>query len=118
GPDQAGAGRFEGAVHRERAADEAHRRRARPPAIQRGLARRDDLALAAQAEVVVRGEDDDLAPTLHPHPGRLGAIEVVEALVDPVPDELLQVGLEPVLESVAHAPTSRITLPAWPSLIT
>ena len=50
--------------------------------------------------------------------GRLRAVEVVEALVDAVADELLQLGLEPVLERVAHAPISRITLPAWPSLMT
>ena len=57
----------------------------------------------AEPEVVVGREDDDLAPALHPHPGRLRAVEIVEPLVDAVVDELLQLGLDPLFERVGHA---------------
>ena len=65
GPDQARARGLECPMHRVRPADEPHRGGARSPAIQRGLAGRDHLGLRAQPEIVVRREDDDLAPALH-----------------------------------------------------
>ena len=118
GPDQPGAGGLQRPVDGEGAADESDRGGAGAVVVERGLAGRDHLGLVAQAEVVVRGEDDDLAPALHRDPRGLRAVEIVEALVHPVADELLELLLEPLLERVAHAPTSRITLPAWPSLMT
>ena len=54
------------AVHRERAADEPHRRGAGAEAVECRLPGRDHRRLVAQAEVVVGGEDDDLAAPLHP----------------------------------------------------
>ena len=118
GAHQPRARRLERPVHGVGAADEPDGRGPRAPAVEPRLAGRDHFGLRAQAEVVVGGQDDDLPAALHRHPRGLRAIEEVEALVDAVADELLQLALEPVIEGVAHAATSRITLPAWPSLIT
>ena len=55
------------AMYRERAADEAHRSGAGAPALERVLAGLHDLGDGTQAEVVVGGEDDDVAASLHLH---------------------------------------------------
>ena len=98
GAHQPGARGLEHPVDGVRAADEPHRGGAGAPAPERRLPGCHHLGLVAQAEVIVRREDDDLAPALHPDPGPLRAVEVVEALVDAVANELLQLALEPLLE--------------------
>ena len=57
---------LEVAVDREGAADEAHRRRAGAELVDRRLAGRHDHRVVAQSEIVVGGEDDDLAAAFHP----------------------------------------------------
>ena len=76
-------------MDRERAADEAHARRARAELLQPVDARLDDRGLVAQAEVVVRREDQHLAAPFHLHARRLRRVEIVEPLVDAVRLELL-----------------------------
>jgi len=106
------------AMDREGPADEPDRRGAGAEAVERRLPGGNHAGLVGKPEVVVGGEDDDLAPALHLHPGRLGAFQEVKPLIGAVADELLQLGSDPVLQRIAHGHTSRITLPAWPSLMT
>ena len=56
------------AMHGERPADEAHRRGAGAPVIERVLAGLHDFGDGTEAEVVVGGEDDDFAASFHLHP--------------------------------------------------
>src|SRR5437667_406341 len=105
------SGRFELAVDRERPADEPHRSSARAVLIQRALAGLHDRGGAAQSQVVIRREDDHLAASLHAHARGLGGGEVVEALVDAVPPELVELAGESCGET--HA-ISRMILPASP----
>src|SRR5256885_5873360 len=100
------------AVNRERAADEAHGARPGPELVEGAFARGDDLRRVAQTEVVVGGEDHDLAAPLHLASCGLRPLEVVEALVDSVLLELLEFTLEP--DSEGHA-ISRMILPASPA---
>ena len=67
------------AMDRERAADEAHARRARAVALQSVDPRLDDRRLVAQPEVVVRRQDQHFAAPFHLHARRLRRIEVVSA---------------------------------------
>src|SRR3954468_15393989 len=92
--------------------------RPRPEAVQRFPSCSQSYRLIRQAEIVVGGQDDDFPPTLHLHPGALGTLQEVEPLVGAFTDELLELGLDPLLQRVRHSLTSRITLPAWPSLMT
>jgi hypothetical protein len=81
--------RFEGAVHGERPAYEPHAPGAGTElfeSIDTGL---HDSRLVAQAEVVVGGEDENFASTLHLHPGGLRGVEVVQCLIDAVFFELI-----------------------------
>ena len=102
----------------EGAADETDRGGARAKPVERSLARSHDRRLIGEPEVIVGRQDDDLAPILHANAGRLRAFEIVETFVGAVLDELLQLGLDSLFQRVGHEPISRITLPAWPSLIT
>src|SRR5678816_944696 len=102
----------------ERATDEPNRSRARAIPLQRCLPCLHHRRLIAEAQVVVGRKDDDLAPAFHLHARPLGAGEVVELLVHAIGPELVQFGRDALIEACAHAPISRITLPAWPSLIT
>src|SRR5207253_1794098 len=76
------------------------------------LAGRDDVGRVAKTEIVVGGENHDLSASLHLGACGLGRFQVVQALVDPVPLELLEFGVEPGGE--AHA-ISRMILPASPA---
>src|SRR5689334_9139886 len=116
--DEACARGLQRAVHREGAADEANRGRPGPPAIQSSFPRGDHFGLGAQAQIVVGRQNDDLTAAFHTDPGGLRAVQVVQPLVHAVTNELLQLGLEPTVERGAHAATSKITLPAWPSFMT
>src|SRR3989454_3604181 len=58
------------------------------------------------------GENHDLSASLHLGACGLGRFQVVQALIDPVPLELLEFGVEPGGE--AHA-ISRMILPASPA---
>jgi hypothetical protein len=99
-------------------ADETDRCGAGAKTVERLLARGDDTGLVGKTEIVIRRQDDDLAPSFHPHPGALRTVEKVEPLVGAVSYELFQLRRYPLLQGVGHWPTSRITFPAWPSLIT
>ncbi len=98
-------------MDREGAADESHRRRAGAEPVQGLLAGRDHLGLVGEPEVVVGGEDHDVAPTLHPHTRALRRLQVIEAFVDAIALELLQLGAQAGRE--AHA-ISRMIFPASP----
>src|SRR6059036_503078 len=99
------------AMHGERPANEAHRRGAGAPALERVPARLHDVGDGTQAEVVVGGEDDDFAASFHPHARPLRGVEVIEPLVDALLLELRELVLQ--LRDEAHA-ISRMTLPASP----
>ena len=105
---------FQLTVDGERPANEAHRPRAGAEPVEGALAGRDHLGDVAEAEVVVRGQDHDLATPFHLDPAVLGGGEVVEALVDAIALELVELGLEP--GSQAHA-ISRMIFPAPPERI-
>src|SRR5690606_31466813 len=111
-------GRFlELAVDGAGAADESHRGRSRTEAVEPFLPGGNHLRVIGESEVVVGGKDEDLAAPFHLHARRLGRIEVVEVLVHPVAAERLDLLAQPGLEGI-HDCTSRITLPAEPSLMT
>src|SRR5206468_6631588 len=91
------------------ATDEPHRAGAGSELIEGAFAGRDHVGRAAKTEIVVGGENHDLSASLHLGACGLGRFQVVQALVDPVPLELLEFGVEPGGE--AHA-ISRMILPA------
>src|SRR5215210_5519168 len=105
-------------MDRECSADEANRGRSRSEPIQCSLSRLHHRGLVGEPEIVVRGKNDDLAPSFHSHPRPLRPIQEIQAFIGAVADEILQLRGDALLEGVAHAHTSRITLPAWPSLMT
>jgi len=102
---------FELAVNGEGAADEAHGAGSGPELVQGALAAGDHLRLVAESQIVVGRENHDLAAPFHPGACGLRPFEVVEALVDALLLELLELGFEPGGE--AHA-ISRMILPASP----
>ena len=116
GPHQSCARLLELAMDRERPADEPDARGPGPVLLQGLLPRRDHLGVVREAEVVVAGEDDDLATPLHLDDGSLGRSDVVEALVHAVPLEAVEVRADLGLECLGHQ-ISRMTLPALPFLM-
>ena len=75
--------------------------------------------LVAEAEVVVRGEDEHLAAPLHLHPRRLRRVEVVEPLVDLSSCSCrawLEVGGEAgfrVMDRVCRRDSSAVAMAMW-----
>src|SRR6266498_398792 len=82
----------------ERSADEANASRSRAESVEPFGTRANNLGLVAQAEVVVRREDQHLAAALHLNTGRLRGIEIVEPLVHSILLQLLDAFLELVVE--------------------
>ena len=80
-PERSGERPLEREVRLERPADEAHRRRPRPVALETLDPGANDLRVPGEPEVVVRREDDHLAAPLHPHDRPLRRLERQEALV-------------------------------------
>src|SRR5262245_1758156 len=122
-PHQPSTGLFQRAVNCVGTADKAYGGCAGTELVQRGFARGDNLRLGAQTEIVVGGQNDDVAASFHANDWPLGTFEVVEPLVDPGATEFFQLLEKPRVErarvdGAGHAPISRITLPASPSLIT
>src|ERR1700694_176599 len=113
-PHEPGERLLEVAVDGECPADEAHGAGAGAPAVERILPGLHDRGDVAQAEVVVRREDQDFAASFHFDAGGLRRVEIVEALVDAVLLELLEFGAETGGE--LHA-ISRMTFPASPARI-
>ena len=72
---QMGEGLFQLTVDGERPANEAHRPRAGAEPVEGALAGRDHLGDVAEAEVVVRGQDHDLATPFHLNAAVLGGGE-------------------------------------------
>jgi hypothetical protein len=81
----------------ERPADEPHRGGSGAEAIERRLARRHDLGLLGETQIVVGRQNDDVAAAFHPDHRTLGSVEMVQALVHAIPAELLELRLQPPL---------------------
>src|SRR5262249_44857920 len=100
--------RLERQVRLEGAADEADGAGAGAILLQALDAGAHHLGMAGQAQVVVRGEDEDLAPALHPDHRVHRRGQNVEPLVSPGRAELIQLGGELRLKLLVHWVT-----PVW-----
>ena len=112
GAGEVGERALEREVRLERPADEADRGRPRAVALEPLDPRTHDLRMAGEPEVVVRGEDDDVAVTLHLHDGALRRLEGEEALVRSRLAERVELRAELLVEGGAHgvAPFGRRTI--------
>ena len=112
GAGEVGERALELEVRLEGPADEAHRRRPGAVALEPLDPRAHDLGVPGEAEVVVRGEDDHLAASRHPHDRPLRRLERQEALVRPRVAEPVELGAELLVERGGHgvAPFGRRTI--------
>jgi hypothetical protein len=83
-------------MDREGSANEPHTRRSRAEFAQPVDAGLYDTRFIGQAEVIVRREDEHIAPSFHLHPRGLWRVEMIEALVDLVGLQLIDGALERV----------------------
>ena len=112
GPGEIRERALEREVRLERPADEAHRRRSRPVALEPLDAGAHDLRVPGEPEVVVRREDDHLAASVHPHDRPLRRLEREEALVRARVAKRVELRAELLVEGRAHgvAPFGRRTI--------
>ena len=104
GARQVGERALEREMRLEGPADEAHGGRAGPVALEALDPRAHDLGMVRETEVVVRREDDDLAPPLHPHDRALRRLEREEVLVGAPLAKRVELGSELSIERRAHGP--------------
>jgi hypothetical protein len=69
--------------------------------VERCLPGGHDLGLVAEAQIVVGRKHDDFAPSFHPDAGRLGALDVVQVLVNPVATKLVELCLDAGIERIS-----------------
>src|SRR5437763_16819991 len=93
------------------ATDEPDRAGPSTELVESALSGGSDLRLVTEAQVVVGGENHDIAAPLHLDSSGLRRLQVVQALVQAVALELAELGPEPGSE---RQPFSRCILPARP----